>query len=167
MRKEKSNAWKPKWDLLLVKPLFCGTPHHDCARHQNELESILAHIFPKWRRSSAPREVFPRVEISQSVLYNWKKLWEKDSCRRPWRTEIHGTHHRIFTDAEEEEIATEILEHSVMPAKMFNSTRFRERVLKKHEDMTGSSDGFRCSDHDVQHFKRRHGFSSCRFHLRR
>jgi hypothetical protein len=72
-----------------------------------------------------------------------------------------------LTDAEEEEIATEILEHYIMTAKMFNSMRFRELTLKKYEDSTGSSDGFRCSDHYIQNFKRRTGFSSRRFHLRR
>jgi hypothetical protein len=57
-------------ERLLVKPLFDGTLPHDYARHQNGLEPIFTQLFPNWRRSSAGREVFPRVKNSQSVLYN-------------------------------------------------------------------------------------------------
>jgi hypothetical protein len=40
------------------------------------------------------------------------------------------------------EIAMEIMEQYVMPAKIFNSQKCCEPTLKKYHDITGNSDGF-------------------------
>jgi hypothetical protein len=81
--------------------------------------------------------------------------------------EVHGYHHRIFSDAQEAEIASEILESYVIPAKFFINPTFRELAMKNFQEVEGDPTQFRCSDHFIQNFKRPHEFSSRRFHLRR
>jgi hypothetical protein len=68
--------------------------------------------------------------------------------------EIQGYHHRMFNDAQEVDITSEILESYVIPAKLFISPTFQELAMKKLQEAGGDPTRFQCSDHFIQHFKR-------------
>jgi hypothetical protein len=102
-----------------------------------------------------------------SVLYQWKKQWTDDPNWRPWNTQHLGLHNRTFTEDEEADLAKEIIEQWVMPARLFNSATFRDLAMRRYQESGRDPHKFQCSDHFIHNFRRRHGFSSRRFHLRR
>jgi hypothetical protein len=73
---------------------------------------------------------FPQVKLSAPVLYSWKNHWSMDPSWRPGQMEAHSYHHRIFSDRQKAEIASEIMENYVMTAKLFMSSTFRELAMK-------------------------------------
>jgi hypothetical protein len=103
-----SASWA-RWNSLLQKPLFSGPLYHDYTRHQLGLKIIFAILFPQGTRNTARTEIYPRVKMSSSVLYEWRTQWQRDHTWRPWAKEIHAKHHRVFTNEEETESAIEIL----------------------------------------------------------
>jgi hypothetical protein len=161
------DAAMARWNALLDKPLFSGPPHRDYARHKLALEIIFSVLFPQWRRDTARTQVYPRVKIPPSVLYEWRAHWEQDPAWRPWDKEANGKHHRAFTDEEEALLAAEIVDNYILPGKQFIGATFRELALAAYASTGRDSEGFKCSQQFIDDFKRRHGFSSRRFHLRR
>jgi hypothetical protein len=155
------------WAALLSKPLFKGRPHHNYLRYKRQLEPIFTDIFPHWTRSSARTEVYPRVKLPPSVLYDWKTQWEKNSSWRPWNVEVHGMANRIFSDEQEQQLVDIILSEYIGPGKQFTASTFREVSQEFYASLGGNPDEFRWSDHFIANFKSRHRFSSRRFHLRR
>jgi hypothetical protein len=85
--------------------------------------------------------------------------WQRNPTWRPWAKEIHGKHHRVFTDEEEEaELAIEIPESHILPGRQFIGVTFCELALAAYA-LTGRDPGaFKCSQHCINDFKRRYGF---------
>jgi hypothetical protein len=156
-----------KWNALLNHPLFSSPPHRDYARHKFVLEHLFTDIFPKWNRRSLSQEIWPRIKISKSSVHDWLAHWRRDSDWRPWNTEAHGRHHRVFSDEEEAEIVEEIVRNYIVPGRQFISATFRELVSQKLRSLGRDPATFQCSDNFIRAFKIRHQFSSRRFHMRR
>jgi hypothetical protein len=153
------------WQRLLSKPLFRKPPHRDYSRHRLLLEPLFTDIFPDWTRMSARTDIFPRMNIPRSVLYGWKTRWTQNSQWRPWNMSVHGVHHRAFTDEEESRIVNDIINDYIVPGKQFVLSTFRELVLARYGETGRDPDKFKCSAHFAHDFKRRHRFSTRRFHL--
>jgi hypothetical protein len=67
-----------QWNGLLTRRLFAGTANHDYSRHRRLLEPIFSNIFPTWTKTSAQGEIFPRFNITLSVVYSWRAHWTVD-----------------------------------------------------------------------------------------
>jgi hypothetical protein len=160
-----SVSWA-RWNSLLQKPFFSGPPQCDYARHQLGLEIIFVVLFPQWTHNTARTEIYPRVKTSSSVLCEWRTQWQRDPTWPPWAKEIHGKHQHVFTDEEEAELVIEILDSYILPGRPFIDATFRELVLAAYASTGGDPGSFKCSQHFIDDFKRRYGFSSRRFHLR-
>jgi hypothetical protein len=101
------------------------------------------------------------------VLHEWRHHWEADPAWRPWNGQVHGAHHRIFTDADEAELAQVIVTEYIGKGRQFIGPTFR-RLPDEVYAQTGRDDSsFQCSDPFIADFKGRHGFSCRRFHMRR
>jgi hypothetical protein len=107
------------------------------------------------------------VKLPHAVLYDWKRQWENDRDWRPWKLQVHGEANRTFTDEQESELADTILTEYIAPGKQFVASTFRELAQRLYVSAGGNTDDFKCSDHFIHDFRKRHGFSSRRFHLRR
>jgi hypothetical protein len=154
------------WDTLLQNPLFKGWPHQNYAQHKVTLEVIFAINFPRWRLGIARTEIYPRVNIPSTVLYEWKAHWSQDPTCRPWDKEIPGKHHRVSSDAEESKPVGLIVNEFIVPGKQFIGVRFRELALVAYMSTERNPSAFKCSQHLINDFRWRHGFSSRRFHIR-
>jgi hypothetical protein len=85
---------------------------------------------------------------------------------QPWDKEIHGKHHRVFSDAEEAGLADVIVNEFIVPGKQFIGATFRELALAAYTSTERDPSAFKYSQHFISDFKRRHGFISRRFHIR-
>jgi hypothetical protein len=101
-------------------PLFSRNPHRDDARHQKMLEEVFSCYLPNWGRSSAATHVSPLANIPKPTSDKWKAKWEADRLWRPWNPEVHGQHHRTFTEEQEQEIAEEAITEYILPGRLFN-----------------------------------------------
>jgi hypothetical protein len=101
------------------------------------------------------------------VLSEWKAHWSQDPTWRPWDKNIHGKHHRVFSDAEEAEVADLIVNEFTALKKEFIGATFQELTLAAYMSMGRDSSAFKCCQHFINDFKRQHGFSSRRFYTRR
>jgi hypothetical protein len=90
-----------RWNALLGKPLFSGPPHREYVRHKLAVEIIFSVLLPQWGCSPARTEIYPRVKIPSSIFYEWKGYWQQDPMWHPCEKEVHGKHHRTFSDEEE------------------------------------------------------------------
>jgi hypothetical protein len=152
---------------LRVRPLFTGHPHRDYLRHHKELEPIFTDIFPSWNRHSGSQEIAPLADIPPATLHHWKTKWRAQADWRPWHSQVHGAHHRVFSDEQELELLDDIIVNYIVPGKMFNIHNFRLMALSKYAAGGGDPGKFQCSQQFVQDFKTRHKLSSRRFHMRR
>jgi transposase len=73
----------------------------------------------------------------------------------------------VFTDDEEAEMAAEILRTYIIPGKIFIGATFRAFAMAAYAASGRDPGPFKCSRHFIDNFKRRHRFSSRRFHIRR
>jgi hypothetical protein len=147
--------------------LFRNTLERDDARHQLALEPIFTDILPNSNRMNARTEILLQGHLAHSVLGGWKRWWTKDHQWRPWEMSAHGVHTRVCTDEEESRIAEEIINDYIVPGKQSVLGTFREVTLARYRESNRDPKKFKCSPHFFQGFKRRHQFSSRRFHIRR
>jgi hypothetical protein len=94
-------------------------------------------------------------------------LWSQDPTWRPWDKENHGEHHCVVTDAEEVDLDDLIVNGFILPGKQFIGAAFRELALAAYMLTGRDPSAFKCSQHFINDFERRHALSSRRFHIRR
>jgi hypothetical protein len=155
-----------KWNALLARLLFSGPPHQDYARHKPALEIIFNILFPRWRRDTARTEIYLQIKILWLVLSDWRAQWTEDPAWRPWNKEANGKHHQAFTDDEAVGLEATIIDNYVIPWKQFIGATFRTLAITAYEVTGRDPRTFKCSQHLIDDFKRRHRFSSRRFHIR-
>jgi hypothetical protein len=73
----------------------------------------------------------------------------------------------MFTNDEEAELAIEIFDSYILAGRQFIGATFRELALAAYTSAGRDPGAFKCSQHFIDDFKQRYGFSSRRFHLRR
>jgi hypothetical protein len=107
------------------------------------------------------------VKIASSILHKSKAHGQQDPTWRPWEKEVHGKHHRAFSDEEELEPAEMIVGQCIIPGRQFIGATFQELALAAYASTGRDPDVFKCLQQSVSDFKRRHDFSSGRFHVHR
>lgn len=151
------------------RPLYKAPGHRDYPRHANELEVIWQEIFPNWGQQSV-KMIKERFGIPRSTIYFWRKRWLSDASWRPTNTEVHGLHHRVFTDLEEEAMAAYIIDNYVVPGLAFTNEDFQhlatQAFLTKYRD-TPDIPQFTASKGFIQGFKERHLFVTRRTHAKK
>jgi hypothetical protein len=80
---------------------------------------------------------------------------------------VHGAHHRIFTDAEEARLVEVIITEYIAKGRKFIASTFQALAQDAYAQTERDPEGFQCSTHFIADFKKRHAFSSRRFHMRR
>jgi hypothetical protein len=81
--------------------------------------------------------------------------------------ENHGSHHRLFTDAQEDEIAEAIRHNYVDHSLLFPSSTFAAIAMEKWKELGRDPAHFKCSDKYISGFKKRNAFSSRKCHVKR
>jgi hypothetical protein len=152
------------------RPRF-GLPHRDYGRRRKEVEVIFRDDFPLLDAGLRNMGVIGHTtQIPQSTLYRWLGAWRADPLWRPWRSEAHSEHTRIFTDAEEKALGEFIIANYLIPGRLFTDAEFREIALQafltKHRESDHVPE-FNCSDGFIHSFKMRNAFSSRRSHYKR
>ena len=145
-------------------PIFKGAGYWDYARHMNEPEYIFTREFPNWTPEST-RRIADGAGVPISTISSWRKRWMGDRSWRPTNS-AHGTHHRVFTDEEEQGISKYIFKNFIMANRAFTNQDFKDlcmaAVLEKHKE--GPIPTFCVSQGFIQDFKDRNFFSSGRAH---
>ena len=146
--------------------IFKAPGHRDYKRHAREIEPIFTELFPNWPPTDV-QNVLDKFGMPRSTLYNWRKKWLSDPTWRPSDTSVHGLHHRVFTDDEEEAIASYIVENYIVPGLMFTNADFQvlvtEAFLTKFKDAPNIPE-FTASKGFIQDFKKRNSFVTRRSH---
>ena len=146
------------------RPIFKGPGYRSYARRMKELEYIFTQEFPNWGPDSGNR-ISRETGVPKSTLYSWRKHWTQDGSWRPTNA-AHGTHHRIFTDEEEQTVSEYIFSNFLLVNRAFTNQDFKDLImqafLEKHKD--GQVPEFSVSQGFIEDFKRRNFFSTRRVH---
>ena len=149
----------------MSRPLFKGPGHRDYQRHLGQIETIFTTLFPNWSESSAEM-IHKSFGIPKSTIYFWRQKWRDNQSWRP-TNQVHGDHHRIFTDLEEQAISEYIFENFLLVNRLFTNEDFKQLImdafLNKHRE-TENPPEFQVSEGFIQDFKKRNMFSSRRTH---
>jgi hypothetical protein len=123
-------------------------------------------VFPTLSATSE-REVEEATGIPHQRLYSWKQHW---SSAPNWRLEGRGSHHRVFTPAEERAIADHIIDVYITPGLLFTDVTFIEIAIQAFLEKQGGSESpvqCQCPLGFIRDFKNRNRSSSRRAHLKR
>ena len=108
-------------------------------------------------------------KIPSSTVRTWKSKIEKDpdyDIRKGYKRNRRS----IFTEEEEEALADYIRTNIIKPGQFFTDQDFRTiamtAFLEKYQDAEETPQ-FNCSNGFIYSFKKRHGFSSRRAHIKR
>ena len=115
-------------------------------------------------------DLHKKYGVPERTLRRWRQLSKSDRDWRPYHTENRGSHHRIFTDAEENSITEFIVENYFQPGWVFHDEDFKfiamQAYLEKHGD-DAEFKNFQCSKGFIWDFKKRNKLSSRRAHYKR
>ena len=145
-----------------------GSPHRNY-RHKR-YSKLIKRIKTALKEGKPATEIIRKFNMPRSTVYSWLGKMNADSEWSPLTTRL-GQHRRIFTIAEEESIARRTREEFLARHVIFSDEDCRQLILeeysKKVQKDPKSARPFSCSAGYVRNFKKRHGFSSRRAHLKR
>jgi hypothetical protein len=153
----------------LLKRLFRGHPCRDYARYHRSIETIFATLLPNWSPTSQ-RRIEEATGIPHQRLYSWKQKWANNPNWRPWNSQAHGAHHRIFTPEEECAISNHIIDCYITPGLLLTGATFVEIAVQAFLEKDKDSEPiieFQFFPRFISDFKRSNRFSSRRAHLKR
>ena len=149
--------------MAKAKPRRLGRPHHRYARVPSTVEACLRHILDG---ILSLRELNRRYAIPVSTLSEWKRNLAFNPDYNPIHEDQRGKHRRIFTDAEESQIANHIRTNFIQKKLLFTDADFVDVVCDFHRQFRAGAH-FEPSNGFIYDFKRRNGFSSRRGHFKR
>jgi hypothetical protein len=153
---------------IFNQPLFSRPEQHEYGEHKAELEPIFTEIFPNWHTHSYEVAVLPLAKIARSTIGEWHGKWSKNQSWRPWNSkESHGSHNRLFTDQEEDELTGTIVSDYLELGRLFTGQTFCALATEKLGELGRDPATFICSDKFICGFKKRNGFSSRKCHWKR
>jgi hypothetical protein len=162
-----------------VKPL--GKPHHKytagAARANAEYAISMILRQPDPYRRGFRKELNGLTGIPESTLKDWFDHLTADEEWRPWLPHFRPTA-RIFTDAQEANMAAYIRANFIDAKLVFTDSDFRTLAFQTYNETVNEMPpdeaeafrhrhGFKCSPGYIADFKKCHGFSSRRFHYKR
>ena len=113
-------------------------------------------------------EVSKMFKMPRNTLVEWIKKWRINEFYDPSDTSIHGNFHKIFTDAQEQEIYNYIYTNYISKNIFFSDKQFvsiaYDFFFKFYPE---GEKKFECSSHFISDFKKRHRISSRLAHYKR
>ena len=123
--------------------------------------------------SSTGRPRFSKIHreygVPEASVRGWWSRRSEDLDWRPYHSQNHGSHHRIFSDAEEEAITQFIIDNYFKPCHAFHDDDFRFLAVQAFLEKYGrkSLPDFQCSPGFIADFKARNHLSTRRAHYKR
>ena len=139
--------------------------------HRDHKEYINSDIWmlicAEFQNKKAIPSISKRTGIPPSTLYTWRKCYREDQKWSP-RDNNWGRGNRIFTEEEENNLASYVSD-IIDQGNLFTNKDFKEIAIEYYLSIHPGDDikMFNCSDGFIADFKRRHKFSSKRFHFKR
>ena len=136
-------------------------PHHDYYRQKNICDQVFEHFHTIKKGSLA--KIGHQYQIPDSTIRGWYQKWLINPKWRPYDGSVHGLHHRIFTNAEEESIAEFIRANYIRTGLLFQNQDFKtlasQAFLEKYDEIEEVPEPM-FSAKFVSDFKKRNGLSS-------
>ena len=143
-----------------IKP-FCGRPHNDYYRNKALCDDIFAEFTEDMERGHL-FSLATAGGVPPSTVYGWYDQWMENEEWRPYNGEVHGRHHRIFSDVEEAAVADFIRVNYIQQEYAFHDEDFvhliMQAFLEKYRDQENIPP-FQCSPRFKRAYKVRNGFS--------
>ena len=139
--------------------------------HRNHQEHITSDIWmlmcAEFQNKKAIPSISRRTGIPKTTLYTWRKCYRKDPQWSP-QNNNWGKGNLIFSEEEENNLAayvSDIIDQGIL----FTNEDFREIAIEYYLSIRPNEDFkmFSCSNGFIADFKKRHRFSSKKFHYKR
>lgn len=144
-------------------------PHRNYLRKRGAVDRVFRRFETSLVRPSVAA-MHHEFYVPESTLRDWYRQFQNNLDWRPYDYKVHGVHHRIFSDEEEEAIAKFIEDNYFSQGYAFHNADFQkiavDAFLMKYKDSETIPD-FRCSPGFITDFKKRNDFSQRRAHYKR
>ena len=122
----------------------------------------------EFQNKNSINSLYLRTGIPKTTLYTWKMCYTNNNKWAPYNNR-KGKCNRIFTKEEEEYLVTYI-KNLLQTGNIFTNEDFKEIALAYYYNKQCNDNkpiSFSCSNGFINDFKKRHKFSSKKFHFKR